>query len=239
MKVGYLAGFVVAGAALVGVGAYLARASASSPAVASPAPTVETRRPTPASPHRAVPSPVLQHAAPVPGLAADLRDADPHVRRAATAELARDPEADPKALLVASRDPDLEVSVVATIALGKLYASGELPASELVARIQDHGLPAKLRAGALNGLGTVATAETAALFADLVAHGDSLDRRSAAALLARQDPAVAVPALIAALGDADEYVRGNAVESLRRFARGRDYGTDANAWRSWWQTRGS
>ena len=52
-----------------------------------------------------------------------------------------------------------------------------------------------------------------------------------------QSADVAVPALIGALADADDYVRGNALESLKRLARGRDYGTDANAWRSWWQSR--
>ena len=247
MKAGHLVAFVAAGGALIGAGAYLARASSSADLAASSSSSASSAITTPvasapglAPAHRAaVPTPALQHAAPMPGLAADLRDADPRVRRAATAELARDPDGDPRALLVASRDPDLEVSVVATTALGKLYASGALPASELVARIRDRDLPEKVRASALNGLGAVATPETAALLAELAQRGDTLDRRSAAILLGRQDPAIAVPALIAALGDADDYVRANAAESLRHLARGRDFGTDANAWRSWWQSRGS
>ena len=49
----------------------------------------------------------------------------------------------------------------------------------------------------------------------------------------------AVPALIRALADADEYVRMNAVESLKHFARGRDFGQDAAAWLRWWQSRQS
>jgi HEAT repeat protein len=229
MKTGHLVATLAAAAGLFGAGAYLARASSSTPVVAAaPAPAAIP------APRRAPPA--LHRPAPAPGLAQDLHDADPKVRRAATAELARDPS-DAPALLAASRDRDLEVSIVATVALGKLYASGELPASELVARIQDRDLPEKVRASALNGLGMVPAPDTAKLFAELVASGDTLDRRSAAVLLANQDPALAVPALIDALSDPDEYVRGNAVEALRRLGRGRDYGTDANAWRSWWQSR--
>jgi len=52
-----------------------------------------------------------------------------------------------------------------------------------------------------------------------------------------QDPEVAVPALIDALADADEVVRANALEALRGRARGRDFGSDAGAWRAWWQSR--
>jgi HEAT repeat protein len=83
----------------------------------------------------------------------------------------------------------------------------------------------------------IATPEAAALFTELVAHGADIDRRSAAILLQHQAATTAVPALIAALADSDEYVRMNAVESLRSFARGRDFGTDAAAWQRWWTTR--
>ena len=64
-----------------------------------------------------------------------------------------------------------------------------------------------------------------------------MERRTAAILLAHQDPELAVPALIGALGDADEYVRSNAVEALRARSRGREFGLDAAAWRAWWQAR--
>jgi hypothetical protein len=46
-----------------------------------------------------------------------------------------------------------------------------------------------------------------------------------------------VPALIGALADPDEVVRGNAHDSLHAFARGRDFGLDTAAWQRWWQSR--
>jgi len=60
---------------------------------------------------------------------------------------------------------------------------------------------------------------------------------SAAILLVHQDPELAMPALIGALADTDELVRSNALDSLRARSRGRDFGTDAAAWRAWWQAR--
>ncbi len=227
MKVGYIIAGVATAAGLVGAGAYLARASHAEAQViaVAPAPVAPASRRAQA----------LHRAEPTPGLAEDLRDGDPKVRRAAVRELARDPDA--PALLAASRDPDLEVSLVATVALGRLYAQGSLPASELVDRIRDHRLPEKVRASAMNGLGVVPEPATAQLFADLLANGDTVDRRSVAILLAIQNPDIAVPALIGALADADDYVRENAHASLGRLARGRDYGTNANEWRSWWQSR--
>ena len=220
------------GAALFGAGAYLARSSTSTAAppapVAQPAPARVAAPPPTLAPHRAT-----------TGLAADLHDADPRVRAAALAEAVRDGDADPAMLLAASRDPDPGVGLRATAALGKLYAQGAIPARELALRAQDTTLDPKVRTMAMNGLGGVPSDEASRLFTDLVARGEPLERRSAAIQLAQQDAAIAVPALIGALADADELVRANAAESLRRFARGRDFGTDANAWRSWWQARGS
>ena len=156
MKVGYIIAGVATAAGLVGAGAYLARASrADAPVIAAaPAPVVVAAP----APRRA---PALHRAEPTPGLAADLRDRDPKVRRAAAIELARAPDGGAPALLAASRDPDLEVSLVATIALGKLYGDGALPAAELVDRIRDHRLPEKVRASAMNGLGVVPEPATA------------------------------------------------------------------------------
>jgi HEAT repeat protein len=172
-----------------------------------------------------------------PGLVADLSDADPKVRRAAVRELAADRDAEPALLLAASRDPDLEVGVTATEALGKLHAQGQVPVQELIARATDRKLDERVRVSALNGLGLVPSPESAALLADLAVRGDAGERRTAAILLVHQDPAAAVPSLIGLLGDADEYVRSNALESLRARSRGRDFGTDAGAWRAWWDAR--
>jgi len=184
------------------------------------------------------PSLARRPAAPAdPGLAADLSDADPGVRRAAVRELAADRDADPALLLAASRDPDLQVGATAIEALGKLHAEGRIPAQELISRAADRKLDERVRIGALNGLGQVPSPEAAALLVELASRGDVGERRTAAILLVHQDPAAAVPALIGLLGDADEYARSNALESLRARARGRDFGIDAGAWRAWWQAR--
>lgn len=177
-------------------------------------------------------APALPAASQVPGLAEDLKDPDPKIRRAAVREAE-----DAPSLLVASRDRDLEVAVMATEALGKLHAKGEVPVAEMIARATDHALDERVRVSALNGLGLVASPEAGQMLAELVHRGDTLERRSAAILLVHQDPAVAMPALIDALADADEVVRANALEALKARARGRDFGSDAGAWRSWWQSR--
>lgn len=194
-------------------------------------------------PRQARIAPVTRAAAPslpakpaVPGLAEDLRDADPRIRRAAMREAARD-GADPQLLLAASRDPDREVAITATEALAKAHARGEVPASELIARATDRSIDERVRVSAINGLGLVASPEAARTLAELVHRGDMIEKRSASILLVHQDPEVAVPALIDALADADEVVRANALEALRGKARGRDFGTDAGAWRSWWSAR--
>jgi HEAT repeat protein len=240
---------LLAAAVLVAGGVWLGRSSSSShasapaaPAAAAPA-AADPARPAVAGPDRAAgaratPAPRLAAHSPAdPGLAADLSDADPKVRRAAVRELAAAPDADPALLLAASRDPDLQVGVTATEALGKLHAGGAVPARELVARATDHKLDERVRVSALNGLGLVPSPEAAALLVELAARGDLGERRTAAILLSHQELAAAVPALIALLGDADEYARSNALESLRARARGRDFGTDAAAWRAWWAAR--
>jgi HEAT repeat protein len=172
-----------------------------------------------------------------PGLAADLKDSDVKVRRAAVREAALDANADPQIFLAASHDPDREVGVAATEALGKMHARGQVPANEMLARATDKSLDERVRVTAINGLGTVASPEAAKALAELVHRGDVLERRSAAILLAHQDVGIAIPALIDALGDADDVVRTNAQETLRLRARGRDFGSDAAAWRAWWTSR--
>ena len=241
---------LLAAAALIVGGVWLGRSSSSSHASAPAAAVLagapaaaDLARPAVAGPDRATGARAGQaprlaaHPPADPGLSADLADADPKVRRAAVRELAAAPDADPALLLAASRDPDLQVGVTATEALGKLHASGAVSARELIARATDHKLDERVRVTALNGLGLVPSPQVAALLVELAARGDLGERRTAAILLSHQELAAAVPTLIALLGDADEYVRSNALESLRARARGRDFGTDAAAWRAWWATR--
>ncbi len=228
---------------LAGFGVWLGRVS-STPADARGAPVHALAdpepRPTPTEvrPPRAAMAPALPaRSKPMPGLAADLVAADPKIRRAAVRDVARAGDADPAALLVASRDPDLEVGAIATEALGRLYAGGQISLQDMVVRATDHRLSERVRASALDGLGGVANPDAAGVLVELLAHGDVVERRSAAILLGHQDPELGVPALIGALGDADDYVRSNGIEVLRALSRGRDFGSDASAWRAWWQSR--
>jgi HEAT repeat protein len=228
---------------LVGVGVWIGKSSSTpvTPPTAQAAPAGDEAAATPSPvPTRSArvrplqPAPSLDRPAD-PGLAKDLVDGDPKIRRAAVHELARSDSPDPALLVAASKDADVEVSVTATYALGPLYAQGRVPLAELVARSSDRNASERTRQTALNAFGRVANADAAKILVELLARGEVIERRSAAALLGNQDLTVAVPALIAALGDADEYVRSNALETLRARSRGRDFGTDAAAWQAWWQ----
>ncbi|HEU0035085.1 MAG TPA: HEAT repeat domain-containing protein [Kofleriaceae bacterium] len=237
-------------AGLLGFGVWLGRASsgstppASGAALASaPVPTAsldDTPTPVerPPAAARARVAPQLPTRAPAAtGLAADLGSSDPGIRRAAVRELAAASDPDPQALLAASRDSDVETAGVAMQRLGGLYAAGQVTVKDIATRATDHATSERVRMHALNALGAVENAEAAALLVELLARGDTLERRVAAAQLATQDMAIAVPALIRALGDGDEIVRANALEALRARSRGRDFGTDAAAWTAWWQSR--
>ena len=210
-------------AALLGGGLWFGQSSSTT--AESPAPPAAEIRSAaitvPAPAPRVARAPSLPVRTPVatPGLAADLTATDPKVRRAAVREAAGDPDLDPALLLVASRDPDLEVGITATIALGKRYAEGDVSVAEMIARATDRGLDDRVRVSALNAIGLVSSAEGAALLVDLVARGSTTDRASAAILLVHQDPELAIPALIGALGDSEEQVRANALESLRARSR--------------------
>jgi HEAT repeat protein len=196
----------------------------------------QTRAPVQAREHGApAPRPSLARKPIAPGLADDLRDRDPLVRRNAIVDLAAS-GGDARVLVEASRDPDLNVAVAATEGLARMYRDGQIPASELVARTTTE-TPPKVRVAAINGLGRVATQDSAQALTQLLAHGSEIDRRGAAIVLVHQDSAVAVPALIGALRDSDEIVRANAREALRSIARGRDLGEDAAAWQRWWSER--
>jgi HEAT repeat protein len=229
-------------AALAGVGIWIARSTSATPdKVSVREPTAERGQPpspsastSAARPAAAAPS--LARPAIAADLARDLRDPDPKIRSAAVREVANGADPDPTILLAASRDPDLSVGVVATEALGKLHAKGEVSVEDMIARATDHRLNERVRASAINGLGLVPSPQAAETLTRMLS-GDLLERRSAAILLAHQDPELAVPALIGALADADEVVRTNALEALRTRSRGRDFGSDAAAWRAWWQSR--
>lgn len=226
--------------ALLGAGIWIGRSSSATAEPPAPATvSASTAAPRTATIPRSTPAPALpsRSAGISPGLAADLRDTDPKIRRAAVKEVARDPSSDPAALLAASRDPDVEVGILATEGLARLHAQGNLPAGELIVRAADHALNERVRATAMNGLAGAQTPESAAFLADQLARGDTFERLNAAILIAHQDLEVAMPALIRALGDSEPRVRDNALEALRSRSRGRDFGTDAAAWTAWWQSR--
>lgn len=231
-----------AAAVLVAAGIWLVRASSpEAPPAATPtaaatrredaAPARAARTAAPAAP--AAPSPG-RAPAPSPGLTEDLASADPKIRRAAVSEVARAGNPDVGVLLAASRDVDVDVSMAATAALARLYAEGKVPVAEMAERATDRSRNHRLRAASLDAFGAVPSPEAATLLAGLIASGDELERRTAAALLVLQDAELAIPALIGALADPDAYVRGQALDSLRVRARGRDFAYDVAAWRAWW-----
>lgn len=169
--------------------------------------------------------------------AADLASTDVRVRRVALREAAESGAVDTPSLLEASRDPDLEVAIVATGALGGLYARGQLAPGELIAIGRNRSVHEKVRATAFSALGSIPTREGGELLAEMLARGDLLERRIASGMLRNQYPAIAAPALIDALSDSDEHVRSQALDSLRAHSRGHDFGADAAAWRAWWSAR--
>lgn len=214
-------------AALVGVAFWIGRRTddvrAEPPVVPASAERAEARVAAPRLP--TLQRPVAR------GLAVDLVAADPKIRRAAVKETS-----DPKTLLTATRDVDPDVARTAIAALSKQYADGQLDATDMISVATDHSIPERTRLMAINGVAAVASPEGAAMMVKMLG-GTTLERRAASASLAGQDAEVAVPALIAALTDEDEYVRLQASDSLKLLSRGRDFGLDASAWRQWWQTR--
>ncbi|MBA2542532.1 MAG: hypothetical protein H0V17_23015 [Deltaproteobacteria bacterium] len=234
---------VLGGTTLLGFGLWLGRSSSSEARVRDTsvaAEPVERARPVVAAARpQVVARPSLPRRAPSParGLAADLISSDTNIRRAAVAEVAQASDADPQVLLAASKDVEPGIAGTAFVALGKLYADGQVPVADMIARATDRSVHTRVRPLAINALGAVANPDAAAVLATMVATGDVGERRAASALLAMQDAEIAVPALIRALADADEYVRDNALNGLKAKSRGRDFGTDAGAWQAWWQSR--
>lgn len=206
-------------------------ARAESPS--APSPLTSPLPPTPTE-RAAVARPSLPTRQPARGLAADLVAADPKIRKAAIVEAAQG-DADPQVMLAASRDPDGDVARTAIASLNGMYAAGQVETKEMIAVAADRSIPDRVRLLALNGVGTVPNPDAAAMLVKMLASGTITERRTAAALLGNQDVELAVPALIAALSDADEYVRSQAADSLKLRSRGRDFGFDAGAWQAWWQ----
>jgi HEAT repeat protein len=230
--------FVAGAAALLGAGVWIGRSSSTSEAApAAQVAAAPQAAPAPRPSARPTPMPALTKPAPSRELLADLEDADAKVRRAAMREVVRKTDADPQLLLKAARDPDIVVGVLAIDALGHMHRDGVVPATELITLASDTSLNERVRLTAINGFGQVQSPESAAYLADRLANGDTFERLNSAILIGHQDLDVAVPALIRALGDSEERVRANALESLRNRSRGRDFGTDAAAWQSWWQSR--
>ncbi len=222
---------------LVGLGVWVGRSSseATTPKVTATEVSVE---PAPIARPRIAAAPVLPKLRPTlpgRGLAADLVASDPKVRLAAVREVVRSPDADVSSLLVASRDPDPAIAGTAIGALGKLYVDGQVSTADMVARAADRSGGSRVRGLALNALGGVPHPDAAKLYGELARSSDVGERRAATALLGSQSPEDAIPLLILALSDQDEYVRDNAVNGLRALSRGRDFGTDASAWQAWWQ----
>jgi HEAT repeat protein len=228
---------VVGAAGVLGTGLWLGRSTSTSSAAPPAAPTA-IAEPRPPPVRAARPAPLLAPPrAAARALAADLRDPDPKIRRAAMREAAADRDVDVKLLLDAAHDRDQSVAAAATDALAHRYADGAVSVHDMIARATDHAIDERVRLNVLDAVGLVPDADAAAMLVKLLQSGDTFERRSAAILLQHQDADVAIPALAQALADADEVVRGNAHESLVARSRGRDFGMDANAWRGWWQSR--
>jgi hypothetical protein len=194
------------------------RAASRTPAPARPRSGSERPRP-------AVPAGLLER---------DLADPDPVVRGRALHSGA----GDDATVVAAVRDPDLSVSAIAAEQLVRRYRDGAFSTRELTELYQDRSLGLKPRIAILNGLADQPDDQVGALLEQALARGATVEeRRAAANLIAFQDPALAIPALVAALGDDDQWVRSNARDSLRQLANGRDFGEDAAAWTAWWGGR--
>ena len=238
----------VAGTSLLAVGVLIGRSSAadreatgtSRREIARTVPVPERTATGQVHPVARVASlPVLSRGSPMAlsaSIQADLVHPDARIRRATLRELSSQrASVDPSIFVAASRDADLVVGAAATEILGKLYADGAIPLTELISLASDGAVHEKVRVAALNGLGVLPSKDAEAFLREILSRGDAAGRRSAAILLVHQDPFFAVPSLIDALTDSDSTVRANALESLRRLSRGRDFRKDVAAWRAWWQ----
>lgn len=166
----------------------------------------------------------------------ELRDPSPSVRFSAIEDLARDPSPEAvEAVVSAVGDSDLSVGLRAGEALGRLYMEGRVPVETMIEKGGDPTIPFKSRMGVLSALSRKPDPAAAAYLVRLAKTGSPEERRMAVGMLGYQGPDVAVPTIIEALEDSDEWVRYNAAEALRHISRGRDFGRDRAAWEAWWR----
>jgi hypothetical protein len=227
-KLTWIVGGSAVAAVVLSLGWLAGRAGESEPAAeGESAPTAPARRAAPAA--------AAGRSAPVPrpDLDEKLRHPDPIVR----ARVLSRGSADDATVLAMLRDTDVSVAAVAGEQVVRRYRDGAFSTSELAGLYQDTRLDLKPRIAILNGLAEKADPEVAELLGRTLAGGDVEERRAAANLIAFQDHTAAVPRLIAALADEDQWVRSNAGDSLRNIADGEDFGHDAAAWTRWWSAQ--
>ncbi|MBI2891524.1 MAG: HEAT repeat domain-containing protein [Nitrospirae bacterium] len=166
----------------------------------------------------------------------DLSDADPGVRLQAIESLAESPT--PEAIESIARsmsDADQAVSFNAGQKLGELYLKGDAPRSLLIERARNRMLRFEDRMGVLSALCRKPDPDVQPFLLSVLKTGAAEERRLVAGMLGYQGPDVAVPPIIEALEDSDEWVRNNAAEALRHISRGRDFGLNRAAWEAWWR----
>jgi hypothetical protein len=132
-------------------------------------------------------------------------------------------------------DPHLTLSTMAADQIRHHLRAGLVEPAVVVPIARDRDLHRKTRLTMVGSVSKVKSPEATDLLLDLLYEGDAEERRATVGLLPRQGLDVAVPAIIDALADPDRWVVYNAREQLERIGRGRDFGTDQEAWRQWWE----
>lgn len=167
--------------------------------------------------------------------AQDLTDPSPSVRLKAIQEVAADPTPEAVARVEAAlNDADLSVSATAGRVLGELYERDLVPAQTLIEKVSDPVLPLKSRGGMLSALAGKPSPDVLPFLLERLRNGQPEERRMLAGTIGYQGVQIAVPALLDALGDPDEWVRYNAAEALTYISRGRNFGSDRGEWEAWW-----
>lgn len=168
-------------------------------------------------------------------LTTDLQNPSPQIVASALRKIRRQPTRETaRAALATVQHTDPNVSAMATAVIAKAYAEGLIETGEIANAIEHSDrLPEKTQFGLYRALATKPTQEATTMLADLAQSGPVGLRRSAVLWLAACDRNVALPALLAALRDTDEYVRDQARQSLVHLSDGPDLGLDRDAWQRW------
>lgn len=164
--------------------------------------------------------------------AREMHDPNPAVRQVAVEDLARNGSVE--SLADAVSDPDVGVGFRAGELLGELYRKGQVPVEVMIEKASDASINFKARMGVLSALSMTPNKKAATYLLNLLETGIPEERRMAAGMIGYQGSESAVPALIDALDDQDEWVRYNANEALQHLSRGRDFGQNRAAWQAWW-----